>query len=91
MWLAQFEYGKKMFLKARPGAFISVEACTRRDFFDNSRAVVKNLFATIDVKYTCELLVTNMEKKGMANQFPEVLEKACKLGEIVASGPYRRK
>jgi len=90
VWLAQFEYGKKMFLKARPGAFICVEASTRKDFFDNSRAVVKNLFATIDVKYTYELLVTGMEKKGLANQFPEVLEKAYRLGEDIVSVSRRR-
>ena len=85
VWLAQFEHGKKIFLKARPGAFICVEASARGDFFDNSRAVVKNLFATIAVKYNYELLVTNLEKKGIVNQFPDALEKAYRIGEDVVA------
>lgn len=90
LWMAQFEFGKKIFLKSRPGAFICVEASTRKDFFDNSKAIVKNFFATVSVQYKYELLVTSMDNKGMANQFPEVLEKAYKLGENIASVRNRR-
>ena len=90
MWLAQFEFGKKLFWKTRRGAVICVEASTRKDFFDNSKSVIKNLFATIAVKYEFELLITGVEKKGLVNQFPEVLEKAYRLGENIAYVSHRR-
>jgi len=48
----------------RPGAFICVEAGKNTVFFENSRAVVKNLFVTLNIKYTAELLATGLEEKA---------------------------
>jgi len=84
MWLAKNVFGKKIFYKKRKGAFISVEASSRRDFFDNSRAIIKNFFATVDVKYMSELMITGIETKAGINEYPNLIEKAYDLGLRIA-------
>ena len=67
--------------KKRPGALILVEASRRESFFENAKAIVKNLFATIEADYTKELFCPGLEGKGDVLKHQDLLQKAFKLGE----------
>ena len=84
VWRAKYILKKDVFKKKRKGAFISVEASTREDFFDNARSIVKNLFATIDADYKEELLCPGVDEKGRILKYPDVLKKAFELGERIS-------
>ena len=84
-WRAKYILGVNLFHKKRRGAFISVSAGDRRDFFENSKSVVKNWFAAIDCTYENELFVPGLEGKGDILKFPEYLEKARQMGKDILS------
>ncbi|MEW5766727.1 MAG: flavodoxin family protein [bacterium] len=71
--------------KKKPGAFLCVEATTRKDFFDNARSIVRNIFAVMDVALKEELLCSGVEEKGSIREHPDVLKKAFELGSRIAS------
>jgi len=85
-WRAKYVLKIDTFKKKRIGGFISVEASTREDFFDNAKAIVKNLFKTINVSYKEELFCSGVDEKGTILKHPEVLKKAFALGERIAFG-----
>ena len=85
-WRAKYILKKDIFKKKRKGCFISVEASTRKDFFDNAKSIVKNLFATIDADYKEELFCSGVDEKASILKHPDVLEKAFELGKRIASG-----
>ena len=85
IWRAKYILKKDIFKRKRKGVFISVEASTRKDFFDNAKSIVKNLFATINADYQEELFCSGMNEKGGILKYPDVLEKAFKLGQSIAS------
>jgi len=86
IWRAKYVLKIDIFKKKKKGGFISVEASTREDFFDNAKAIVKNLFKTIDVSYKEELFCSGVDEKGSILKHPEVLKKAFALGERIALG-----
>ncbi len=83
IWRAKYVLKKDIFKKKRKGAFISVEGTARKDFFDNAKTIVKNLFAVINVDYQEELFCSGVNKKGGILKYPDVLEEAFKLGERI--------
>ncbi len=83
IWRAKYVLKKDIFKKKRKGAFISVGGAARKDFFDNAKAIVKNLFAVINLDYQEELFCPGVNKKGGILKCPDVLEKAFKLGERI--------
>ena len=85
-WRAKYVLKIDIFKKKKIGGFISVEASTREDFFDNAKSIVKNLFKTINVSYKEELFCSGVDEKGSILKHPEVLKKAFTLGERIASG-----
>jgi multimeric flavodoxin WrbA len=85
VWLAKNMLHKDVFPKKQKGAFISVEASDREDFFENARSIVRHFFATTNVHYEEELFCPGMEKKGDALKRPDLLEKAFELGKRIAS------
>jgi len=85
-WRAKYLFKKDIIKRKRSGAFISVEASKRKDFFDNAKSIVKNLFATIDVIYKEELLCSGVDEKGSILRHPDCLKKAMELGTKIASG-----
>ena len=86
-WVGKYILKKPMSKIKRPGIFLSAESSDRKDFFENAKSIIKNLFATIDVKYSGEILVANVEKKADIRKRKSVLEKAYKLGKkIVKEG-----
>ena len=84
-WRAKYMFKKDTFKKRKLGAFISVEASNREDFFHNARAIVRNLFATVNAEYKEELFCPGLDKKGAILKHPEFLKKAFELGERIAS------
>ena len=81
VWRAKYILKKDMFKKKRMGAFVSVEASAREDFFDNARSIVKNVFAAIDVDYKEELLCPGIDEKAGILKHPDALKKAFELGK----------
>jgi multimeric flavodoxin WrbA len=79
-WRLKYILKKGVPEKKRAGVFISVEASKRKDFFENAKAIVKNLFATIDAQYKEELLCSGIDEKGSILRHPELLKKAYELG-----------
>ena len=83
-WRTKHILGKEVFKKKKVGAFISVEASDRNDFFDNSKSIVKNLFATINVAYKEELFCPGVNRMGDVFKYPDFLKKAYELGYKIA-------
>lgn len=88
-WTTKYILKKDIFnKKKRKGCFISVEASTRKDFFDNAKAIVKNLFAIINVDYKEELFCPGVDEKASILKHPDILKKAFELGKRIASGYF---
>ena len=83
-WRAKYILKKDLFRKRKKGAFISVSASDRKDFFDNAKMVIRNFFATVNVEYKEELFCPGVEKKGYISKHGDFLKKAYKLGLKIA-------
>ena len=88
LWRVKYILKKVMSGKKKRGYFISVESSKRRDFFDNAKSIVKNLFATIDVDYSEELFCPGVDEKGSIMMHPDVLKDAFDLGQRI--GRYQK-
>ena len=84
-WRYKYMLKKPSSVKTKAGGLILVEASKRESFFDNAKAIVKNLFATIGVGYKEELFSSGLEGKGDALKHQDFLTKASKLGEKLVS------
>ncbi|MFC1620824.1 flavodoxin family protein [Candidatus Omnitrophota bacterium] len=84
-WQAKFVLKKDIGYKKIKGAFISVEGTDRKDFFDNAKSIVRNLFAIINVDYKEELFCPKIDSKGAIQKHTDCLEKAFKLGAKIVS------
>ncbi len=80
LWRAKYILKKDIGFKKIKGVFISVEGTKRNDFFDNAKSIVKNLFATINVKYKEELFCSGVDEKGSILKHPDYLKQAFELG-----------
>ncbi|MBU1924472.1 MAG: flavodoxin family protein [Candidatus Omnitrophica bacterium] len=69
----------------KSGAFICVQASQRKEFFENSRAIVKNFFATVDTEYRQELSCPGVDEKAGILKHPEMLRRAFELGQRVVN------
>lgn len=85
IWKAKEILKKKIFNKQKIGYFISVEASTRKDFFDNAKSIIKNLFATINTKYKGDILCSDVNEKAGILKHPFALKEALKLGQDIKS------
>ncbi|MFH0839624.1 MAG: flavodoxin family protein [Candidatus Omnitrophota bacterium] len=83
-WRAKHILKKDAFPEKKIGAFIAVEASDKKDFFENARSIVRNLFATLNIEYKEELFFPGIDEKGGILKHPDFLEKAYKMGESIA-------
>ena len=83
LWRARYILKKDAWKGKLRGAFICVEASTRKDFFDNARSIVKNLFATINADYQEELLCPGVDEKASILKYPDILQRAFDLGQRI--------
>jgi len=84
-WRYKYILKKDSVREKIPGAFIAVEASDRTDFFDNAKAITKNFFSTINVKYEFELLCSGVDSKGAITKRPDCLKRASSLGRNLAA------
>ncbi len=68
----------------RYGIFLAVSAVDRKDFFENARAITKNLFATLGVAYRDELFVPGVDEKISILSKGDALERAFDIGARAA-------
>ncbi len=80
-WRARYIFKRDVFKKKKSGAFISVQAAERKDFFDSAKAIVKNFFAVVNASYKEELFCGKLEEKGDALKHPDHLKRAYELGK----------
>lgn len=83
-WRAKYMLKKDAFPEKKIGAFIAVAASKRKDFFENAKSIVKNLFATLNIEYKDELFFSGINEKGDMLKRPDLLEKAYRLGGNVS-------
>ena len=88
---AQASYMRKYELKqdidrggGRKGGFIGVGGTTGARLFDGTRLTMRYFFDAIGVKYTEELLIRGVDKKGEVKAHPTALDDAYALGEKLA-------
>lgn len=67
--------------RIRKGAFISLGATKGERLFDGSILTVKYFFDAIGVKYSHELLVRGVDRKGEIKQHAAALQDALTLGQ----------
>ena len=85
-WRAKYILKKDAFPEKKIGAFIAVAASERKDFFENAKSIVKNLFATLNIEYKRELFFSGIDRKGDILKHPDLLKKAYKLGKDITEG-----
>ena len=87
---AQATYARKYELKqdldrgGRKGGFIGVGGTSGARLFDGTRLMLRYFFDAIGVKYTEELLLRGVDKKGEVKNHPTALNEAYALGEKLA-------
>ncbi len=75
----------------KPGAFISCAGQkSGADPFFGAVATVKAFFATINVKYTAELLLAGIDRKGEVQEHEAAKEKAYLLGKNLSAALINR-
>jgi len=72
--------------RARRGVFISVGATKGEKLFDGAVLTVKYFFDAIGVKYSGDLLVRGIDKKGEIEEHNTALEDAFRLGQELVLG-----
>lgn len=80
VWRLKYMLNKDTGYGKKKAAFISVEGSDRKDFFENAKSIVRNLFATINADYAAELFCSGVDKKSGILKHPRCLKKAFDLG-----------
>ncbi len=81
LWLAKFVFKTVKNERKKKGIFICVEATKRKDFFENTKSIIRNFFVTVGASYKYELLCEGVEKKGEIKEYPQCLEEAYNIGK----------
>ena len=74
--------------RIRKGAFISLGATKGERLFDGSILTVKYFFDAVGVKYSLELLVRGVDRKGEIKQNSAALQDAFTLGQKLVLEDY---
>jgi len=76
---------KNMDIPEKKGAFIAVGATRGEKLFDGPKLTIKYFFQAINARYTEELLVRGVDKKGEIKDHPTALSDAYELGKRLAA------
>ena len=76
---------KNMDIPEKRGAFIAVGATKGEKLFDGPKLTVKYFFQAINTRYTDELLIRGVDKKGEIKEHPTALSDAYELGKRLAA------
>jgi multimeric flavodoxin WrbA len=90
LWRARYILGKDLGLKEKKGVFLCVEASDRDDFLQNARSIVRNFFATVNAKYSGEIMCKGIDDKGEILRHPECLDRSGKLANDIISGKDKK-
>lgn len=85
LWARKYILKQSLSDLTRKGAFIAVGATRGKQLFDGSTLTVKYFFQAISVKYTDELLIRGVDKRGEIKEHPTALSDAFELGKRLAS------
>jgi multimeric flavodoxin WrbA len=92
VWMAKNAPGGKCLPgRKKMGYFLCVSAAARKDFYLNSRAVIRNFFATIGAAYKGGIFVYGVEQKGEIKMLPATLDAALKMGADIAKNGSAKK
>ena len=72
---------KNMYIPEKRGAFIAVGATKGEKLFDGPKLTVRYFFQAINARYTDELLIRGVDKKGEIKEHPTALGDAYELGK----------
>ncbi len=87
LWVGRHVLGmSKEDNRVRKGVFISVGATQGKKLFDGAVLTVKYFFDAIGVKYSGDLLVRGIDKRGQIEEHPAALEDAFLLGKELVLG-----
>jgi multimeric flavodoxin WrbA len=83
-WMAKYVINKTGSAgRRRRGLFLCVSGSHRKDFFENAKAIVRNLFACLDIDYHGEQFCVGIEKKDDIKNDAASLKKAFELGRAL--------
>jgi len=80
-WSRKYVLKRRIAARKRKGVFISTGGTKLPDLFEHAKAVVKNLFLTIDVTCWAELLFPGVDRKDEIKEHPTALKDAYLLGK----------
>jgi len=72
--------------RVRRGVFLAVGATQGKKLFDGAVLTVKYFFDAIGVKYSGDLLIRGIDKKGQIREYPTALDDAFRLGQELVRG-----
>jgi len=84
VWVAKNIEEKVIFPKSIKGAFISVQATGRKDFFDNAESIIRHFFTTVNAEYVGKIFCPGVDAKGSVLAKPDMLKEAYRLGQKLA-------
>jgi len=91
VWVSKNIMNKDVFNQKIIGGFICVAAVDKKDFFNNSKYIIKNFFKTINCEYHNDTFLTGVDEKGSIFEHPGLLNHAFELGENLALEAQRNK
>ena len=80
-WVSKNVLGKALDGAQKKGALLCVSAVEKREYFENSRSVVKAFFSTIGATYSAELYCGGIEKAVDVLDNKWLMDKAFMLGK----------
>ena len=86
LWARKYVLKQESPMQGRKGAFIAVGATKGSDLFDGSKLTIKYFFDAIVFEYAGELLVWNVDEKGVVRKHPTAMADAYELGKKIAGG-----
>ncbi len=87
LWVAQHILGKSKLKSKRPGIFIAVGGQDRKDFFENSQAIIKHFFATASFSYEAGFYFPSTNDKGEILKDQNGLERVRFAGSSLCKKP----
>jgi multimeric flavodoxin WrbA len=83
VWVSKNLLKKEIFTKKKAGGFICTAASHRKDFFQNAKSIIRNLFQVIRAQYKEELFCPGLEEKGEVKNHKDFIESSYQLGKKI--------
>lgn len=70
--------------RRRKGYFLSAAGASGKKYFLDARKIIRNLFATLDIRYSGELFCGGLDEKGGVLSDEKAMKKAFMIGKAAA-------